>query len=70
MVARVNCCSDKNIRSCKTLFRDEKVTLITLEGQFKVCGCFFVLILAIVGLMASLWAVFHSFEFVREGDLE
>ena len=66
MVAERKCCRKDKI---KGIFIDEKVTLITIEGQFKVCGCFFILILAVAGLCASLWCTFHAFEFVREYDM-
>ena len=66
MAAGRKCCSKDKI---KWIFRDEKVTLITMEGQFKVCGCFFILILAVAGVCASLWSIFHAFEFVREYDM-
>lgn len=41
----------------RSILRDENVTLLTLEGQLKVCGCFIVLLIAIFGLCASLFCI-------------
>ena len=41
----------------RSILRDENVTLLTLEGQLKVCGCFLVLVIAVLGLIASLFAI-------------
>lgn len=43
----------------RSILRDSQVTLITLEGQLKVCGCFLVLLVAIAGLIASGYAIFY-----------
>lgn len=43
----------------RSILRDENVTLLTLEGQLKVCGCFLVLVIAVLGLIASLFAIIY-----------
>lgn len=54
----------------RSILRDENVTLLTLEGQLKVCGCFLVLVIAVLGLIASLFAIIYSFGEWREYDLK
>lgn len=43
----------------RSILRDENVTLLTLEGQLKVCGCFLVLVIAVLGFAASLFAIVY-----------
>ena len=49
----------RNENRMRSIFRDETVTLVTLEGQLKVCGCFIVLLVAAAGIFASLCAIFY-----------
>ena len=37
--------------------KDDSVSLFTLEGQLKVCGCLIVMLIAIAGMIASCWAI-------------
>lgn len=41
------------------MLKDDSVTLFTLEGQLKVCGCLIVMIVAIAGMIASCWAIVY-----------
>ena len=55
----------RNEIKMRSVFRDETVTLLTLEGQLKVCGCFIVLLLAIAGIGSSLCAIFYVSVFLQ-----
>ena len=47
----------RNELKSRSILRDDSVTLLTTEGQLKVCGCFIVLIVAITGFTASVYAI-------------
>ena len=50
----------RNENSMRSIFRDEAVTLVTLEGQLKVCRCCIVLLVAAAGILASLCAILYN----------
>lgn len=51
------------------MLKDDSVTLFTLEGQLKVCGCLIVMIVAIAGMIASCWAIVYSVFDWRKQEL-
>lgn len=55
----------RNELQSRSIMRDSQVTLITLEGQLKVCGCFLVLLVALAGLISSAYAIFYVSGFAR-----
>ena len=50
-------------------FYDPKVNILSVEGQLKACGCFFVLLIAWAGIIVSLVTIGHSFSRNREREV-
>ena len=53
----------------REMLKDDSITLFTLEGQLKVCGCFFVMLIAIAGILASAWAIIYAILDWRKQEL-
>ena len=47
----------RNLEKARSIFKDDSVTLFTLEGQLKICGCLVVLAVALATLAASICAI-------------
>lgn len=43
----------------RSILKDDQVTLLTLEGQLKVCGCFIILLVALFGICASMYCLIY-----------
>ena len=53
----------------REMLKDDSITLFTLEGQLKVCGCFLVMLVAIAGILASAWAIIYAILDWRKQEL-